>query len=167
MDANATSENPTLTFTRNQTYLFDVLAPGNPFAIHTLPGVTAASARYTTGVSGAGATSGLVAFVVPNTAPNQLWYQSETNFAMFGRIDIVPTVGQPDTPPTLPPTSPQKATRATAGLDTHMNATNTTDRQLLPRWPIRIECFHPSVRRGKEFRSCGFGARVTFHPLDA
>ncbi len=105
-----TSENPTIQLTRNQTYVFDVIALGNAFAIHTLPGVTTTAARFTvnatTGnLSNQGVITGLLSFTVPADAPNQLWYQSESNFAMFGRLDIIPFRSQPDTPPTLPPTS--------------------------------------------------------------
>ncbi len=100
-----TSENPTLTLTRNATYVFDVQTAGNPFALHTLPGNTAVGARFLAGVSNSGTTAGQLVFSVGVDAPNQLWYQSETQFAIFGRIDIVPTLSQPDAPPTLPPTT--------------------------------------------------------------
>jgi hypothetical protein len=100
----STSENPTIQLTRNATYIFDVITLNNPFAIHTLPGSITANARYATNMTNAAVTNGLLTFVVPNNAPNQLWYQSEANFAMFGRIDIVPYITQPDTAPTLPPT---------------------------------------------------------------
>jgi hypothetical protein len=46
-------ENPTLVFNRSLTYVFDVDATGNPFAIHTVPASTVAGARYTKGVTGA------------------------------------------------------------------------------------------------------------------
>lgn len=104
---NGTSaENQSLQLVRNLTYVFDVIALGNPFAIHTLPGVTSTIARYSGGnISGQGVITGALSFTVPANAPNQLYYQSETNFAVFGRIDVIPFVSQPDNPPTVPPTA--------------------------------------------------------------
>lgn len=39
-EVGTSGQNPTLVLVRNVTYQFDVVTPGNNFAIHTLPGST-------------------------------------------------------------------------------------------------------------------------------
>lgn len=95
---NATN-NPTLTFERGKTYVFNVNAPGHPFYIKTQR-VTGTGSQYTNGVTGNGATGTAVTFVVPMNAPNQLFYQCSVHSAMGGTINITnPTPVPPDVVP--------------------------------------------------------------------
>ena len=79
--------NPRLKLYRGQTYHFNITSPGNPVSITTkrslLPGD-----RYTPGVSDHGVTDGVLTFVVPMTAPNVLYYQSEANVNIGGLIEV-------------------------------------------------------------------------------
>ena len=78
--------------------------PKNPFAIHIAPGQLDPSYRFRDGVQNSGVTSGELIFNVPEDAPNQLYYQSEVHFAMFGLIIIEggTSAAQPSSAPTPP-----------------------------------------------------------------
>ena len=82
------ADNPTLTFCRGNTYTFAVTAPGHPFYIKTVKSSGTGNA-YTNGVTGNGATSGNVTFVVPSDAPDTLFYDCAVHVAMAGTINIV------------------------------------------------------------------------------
>lgn len=72
-----------------RTYVFSVQTAGVQFALHTVSGVTSASARYSDGsVSGQG-TSQVTLTVSANT-PSVLYYQSEVtgNEALFGVVGV-------------------------------------------------------------------------------
>lgn len=81
--------NGAITLTRGGTYTFNVNASGHPFYIQTSGNGYNASNVYSTGVTGAGAEVGTVTFVVPNSAPNTLYYQCEYHAGMFGQINVV------------------------------------------------------------------------------
>lgn len=90
--------NPTLTLARGNTYVFDLALTGGvyPFWIKTAP-VTGLSDTYSSGVTRNGATTGLVTFVVPQDAPDTLYYVSENQVNMQGTLEIID--GTPGTGP--------------------------------------------------------------------
>jgi hypothetical protein len=89
---------PTLTFTRGQTYTFDLqgVASFHPFFIKTVNSNGTAN-QFATGITGQGASGETdVVFVVPANAPAQLFYNCGTHLAMAGIINII------DPPPEVP-----------------------------------------------------------------
>ena len=86
--------NPELTIWRGNTYKFTVEAQGHPFYIMTEPsrdGVGAdgsSSVLYTSGVTNNGADQGTVMFVVPDGAPNTLYYQCGNHDGMYGILHV-------------------------------------------------------------------------------
>jgi hypothetical protein len=89
---------PTLTFTRGQTYTFDLqgVASFHPFFIKTINSNGTAN-QFATGITGQGASGETdVVFVVPANAPAQLFYNCGTHLAMAGIINII------DPPPEVP-----------------------------------------------------------------
>jgi hypothetical protein len=84
------TDNPTLTLTQGQTYVFNNRATGHPFWITTARGAASASANaFSAGVSGNGSTPGTITFVVPASAPATLFYQCGVHNAMGGTLNIV------------------------------------------------------------------------------
>ena len=89
--------NPTLTLARGNTYVFNLNLNGNyPFWIKTAA-TTGVGDAYNSGVSRNGALLGLVTFVVPQDAPDTLYYASQTQANMQGVLNIVD--GDPGTGP--------------------------------------------------------------------
>lgn len=89
--------NPTLTLARGNTYVFNLTMTGiHPFWIKT-QAVTGTGNAYNNGVSRNGAVAGLVTFVVPQDAPDELYYISQNNSSMQGILKIVN--GTPGTGP--------------------------------------------------------------------
>ena len=89
--------NPTLTLVRGNTYVFNVDTQGlYPFWIKTAL-TTGTGDAYSTGVTRNGAAQGLVTFVVPQNAPDTLYYISQTVSNMSGQLNIVD--GTPGTGP--------------------------------------------------------------------
>lgn len=89
--------NPTLTLARGNTYVFNIDTQGvYPFWIKTAP-TTGTGDAYSIGVTRNGASTGLVTFVVPQNAPDTLYYISQTVSNMGGQINIVD--GTPGTGP--------------------------------------------------------------------
>ena len=89
--------NPTLTLVRGNTYVFNLTLNGVfPFWIKTQP-TTGIGDVYSSGVTRNGSTSGLVTFTVPQDAPATLYYASQNQINMQGRLDIVD--GTPGTGP--------------------------------------------------------------------
>lgn len=81
--------NPTLTLVRGNTYVFNVDTQGlYPFWIKTAP-TTGTGDAYNVGVTRNGAAAGLVTFVVPQNAPDTLYYISQTVSNMGGQINII------------------------------------------------------------------------------
>ena len=89
--------NPALTLARGNTYVFNLSLNGVfPFWIKTSP-VTGLGETYSSGVTRNGAVTGLVTFVVPQDAPDTLYYVSENQLNMQGALNIVD--GTPGTGP--------------------------------------------------------------------
>lgn len=83
--------NPTLTLIRGNTYVFQVSAPGHPFWINSTAG-TGTNNAFSDGVTGNGTSSGFITFAVPESAPDQLFYNCQFHSAMTGMINITSTV---------------------------------------------------------------------------
>ncbi len=81
------AQNPTLTLTRGVTYTFSVSAIGHPFFIRTLR-TTGTGSTFSTGVTNNGIQSGTLTFVVPQAAPNTLFYNCEFHSSMGGTINV-------------------------------------------------------------------------------
>jgi hypothetical protein len=82
---------PTIQLIRGETYVFDLQGvPSNhPFFINTIS-TTGSGNQFTLGVTGNGATvNGDVTFVVPASAPDQLFYNCGNHPSMAGTINIV------------------------------------------------------------------------------
>ncbi len=82
---------PTIELIRGETYVFDLQGvPSNhPFFINTVS-TTGSGSQFTQGVTGNGATvDGDVTFVVPASAPDQLFYNCGNHPSMAGTINIV------------------------------------------------------------------------------
>ena len=77
---------------RGGTYTFNVNASGHPFYFTTDNGTNFSSGtyfgEYTNGVTGSRTDSGTITFVVPNDAPDTLYYQCGIHGAMRGAITI-------------------------------------------------------------------------------
>jgi hypothetical protein len=86
---------PTLAFVRGQTYTFNVNAPGHPFYIKTVAGVTGTADTWDEGVTNNGVMTGALTFTVPTDAPATLFYQCGVHTAMTGTIQVV-------SPPAVP-----------------------------------------------------------------
>ena len=88
--------NPEITLYRGNTYKFTKVEAGHPFYIMTEPskdGISAdgsTSALYSSGVTNNGvmAKDGTLTFVVPNDAPNTLYYQCGSHDNMYGILNI-------------------------------------------------------------------------------
>jgi hypothetical protein len=81
--------NPTLTLARGNTYVFNLNLRGVfPFWIKTQPTLGTFDA-YSSGVTGNGNAQGLVTFVVPQDAPDILYYASQNQSGMQGTFVIV------------------------------------------------------------------------------
>jgi len=81
--------NPALTLARGNTYVFNLTLGGVfPFWIKTAP-VTGQGQTYNSGVTRNGAATGLITFVVPQDAPDTLYYASENQQNMQGVLNIV------------------------------------------------------------------------------
>lgn len=91
-------DQPTLPLFRGQTYTFNLATSvvGQPFWIKTIA-TTGSGNAFNTGVTGNGSQSGTITFAVPNSAPDVLYYGSQNNSGMFGKIVI--TNGIPSAPP--------------------------------------------------------------------
>lgn len=89
--------NPTLTLTRGNTYVFNIGTQGvYPFWIKTVAS-TGTGDAYSSGVTRNGSVEGLVTFVVPQDAPDTLYYSSQNISNMSGQLNIVS--GTPGTGP--------------------------------------------------------------------
>lgn len=89
--------NPTLTLVRGNTYVFTLNINGDyPFYIKTQLSLGNTN-QYTTGVTNNGATTGKIIFVVPQDAPDTLYYNNDIQRNMQGTINIVD--GTPGTGP--------------------------------------------------------------------
>ena len=117
--------NPTLTLVRGNTYVFDLNLSGDyAFWIKTAQ-VLGTGNAYNSGVSRNGSTFGLVTFVVPQDAPDTLYYVSENQLnlrGVFNVIDGTPGTGNEFWIQAAPgvdgksPTTPNISTRAVYGV---------------------------------------------------
>ncbi len=82
------SSNPNITLQRGKTYTFTIDAPGHPFWINSSQGTGSGNA-YSSGVTGNGASSGTITFVVPGDAPAKLFYNCEFHASMTGEFNII------------------------------------------------------------------------------
>jgi hypothetical protein len=89
--------NPALTLVRGNTYNFDLSLTGIfPFYIKTAATLGTTN-TYDSGVSRNGATTGTISFVVPQDAPDTLYYLNSTEVNMRGQLNIID--GTPGTGP--------------------------------------------------------------------
>jgi subtilisin family serine protease len=79
--------NPMFTLTRGQRYVFNINAVGHPFWIKTTLTLGSVDAYY--GVSNNGTDNGIITFVVPMDAPDELYYNCQYHTTMRGMIMIV------------------------------------------------------------------------------
>ncbi len=86
--------NPEVTLYRGNTYKFNIDTKGHPLWIMTEPykdqiGADGSSSTlYTSGVTNNGIESGTITFVVPNDAPNTLYYQCGNHENMYGILNV-------------------------------------------------------------------------------
>lgn len=81
--------NPVLTLVRGNTYVFDmILSRDLPMYIKTA-NTLGTTNLYNTGVTNNGASSGTLTFVVPQDAPDTLYYVNSTQSNMNGIINII------------------------------------------------------------------------------
>jgi len=81
--------NPTLQLVRGNTYVFTLALKGDyPFYIKTQPGLGTTD-QYTTGVTNNGASEGKITFVVPQDAPDTLYYTNDVQRNMQGVINVI------------------------------------------------------------------------------
>jgi hypothetical protein len=81
--------NPTLTLIRGNTYVFNMILNRDlPLYIKTAPTLGTTN-QYNTGVTNNGISEGLITFVVPQDAPDTLYYVNPTQPNMQGQINII------------------------------------------------------------------------------
>ena len=91
---NVPQYDPTLTLIRGNTYTFDTSALGgsHPFRIQTGPAIGGGNTQYNDGVtnndSNGAPGNSLLTFVVPDDAPDTLYYQCTAHPVMTGQINI-------------------------------------------------------------------------------
>ena len=81
--------NPTLTVRRGQTYTFNLNTAGHPFYLQTTGGGYQSANVYSNGFTGNSQTTGEHQWVVPQDAPEEIFYQCEFHPVMFGKIIVV------------------------------------------------------------------------------
>ena len=81
--------NPTLIVRRGQTYTFNLNAAGHPFYLQTTGSGYQSANAYSDGFTGNGQTSGDHQWVVPEDAPDEIFYQCEFHPVMFGKIIVI------------------------------------------------------------------------------
>ncbi|MDO7681704.1 MAG: Ig-like domain-containing protein, partial [Pirellulales bacterium] len=81
--------NPTLIVRRGQTYTFNLNAAGHPFYLQTTGSGYQSADAYSGGFTGNGQTSGEHQWIVPENAPDEVFYQCEFHPVMFGKIIVI------------------------------------------------------------------------------
>ncbi|MDA9717897.1 S8 family serine peptidase [Planctomycetaceae bacterium] len=81
--------NPTLTVRRGLTYTFNLNTAGHPFYLQTTGGGYQSANVYSNGFTGNIQTTGEHQWVVPQDAPDEIFYQCEFHPVMFGKIIVV------------------------------------------------------------------------------
>ena len=82
-------KNPILFVRRGQTYTFNLNTPSHPFYLQTIGNGHQSADIYSRGFSGNGQTSGEYQWVVPQDAPDELFYQCKFHSVMFGKIIVM------------------------------------------------------------------------------
>ena len=82
-------KNPILFVRRGQTYTFNLNTPSHPFYLQTMGNGHQSADIYSRGFSGNGQTSGEYQWVVPQDAPDELFYQCKFHSVMFGKIIVM------------------------------------------------------------------------------
>lgn len=80
--------NGTISLVRGNTYNLNINASGHPFWIQTVTGAYSSGNIYSSGITNNGAQTGTITFVVPNDAPNTLYYVCQFHSSMQGTINI-------------------------------------------------------------------------------
>ena len=91
----AGTSNPMITVTRGSTYTFNMQTPGHPFFIQTISGAFNSQNVYIDGVENSGAAVGQITWVVPESAPDNLYYVCGNHETMTGKIKIVDPAPKP------------------------------------------------------------------------
>ena len=81
--------NPTLIVRRGQTYTFNLDASDHPFYLQTTGNGHQSANVYSDGFTGNSQTTGEHQWVVPEDAPEEIFYQCEFHPEMFGKIIVV------------------------------------------------------------------------------
>ena len=89
--------NDTLSFIRGNTYNLVINANGHPFWIQTVPGSYSSSNIYSSGVTNNGSQTDTIIFVVPDDAPDTLYYACQYHSSMQGSITITGSVSSSPT----------------------------------------------------------------------
>ncbi len=90
--------NPTISLIRGNTYNLEINATNHPFWIQTVSGpYSSNNIYYNEGLTNNGSEYGTIRFVVPNNAPDTLYYACRNHGSMRGMITITgpasPTIG--------------------------------------------------------------------------
>ena len=81
--------NPIFIVRRGQAYTFNLNAAGHPFYLQATGNGYQSDNTYSGGFTGNGQTSGEHQWVVPQDAPDEIFYQCEFHPVMFGKIIVV------------------------------------------------------------------------------
>ena len=88
MSPDGLTRNPTITLFRGQTYKFEINSPNNPFSFKTARTADDLN-RYSTGITNNSIENGTITFTVSVTAPDVIFYCSETDANAGGAIHIL------------------------------------------------------------------------------
>jgi hypothetical protein len=91
----AGTENPVITVTRGSIYIFNMNTPGHPFFIQTEDGAYNSALVYSDGVNNLGAEVGEITWVVPENAPDDLYYVCRNHPSMNGKIKVIDQATKP------------------------------------------------------------------------
>ena len=83
------AKNPVLIVRRGQRYTFTLDLADHPFYLQTTGGGYVEANVYSDGFTGNGETTGRFEWIVPEDAPDELFYQCEFHPVMFGKIIVV------------------------------------------------------------------------------
>ena len=81
--------NPTIKLYKGQTYKFNIDSPNNPFSIKRLRTPGSLDRYQDPGITGVAVTSGTITFTVPYSAPDVLYYVSETDADLGGVFQVL------------------------------------------------------------------------------
>lgn len=81
------TQNPSIVLYRGQTYKFEINAPGMPLTFRTSRELTTDNI-YTSGITNQSIATGVIEFTVPLSAPDTLYYLSDTDINTSGLVQI-------------------------------------------------------------------------------